>query len=457
MIILAAIVIAATTTGTASTEPARADQPHVVEVTPGHGDVVDAAAVREFRVRFDRDMSPRGQSACGVQGDWVQPGAAPRWEDDRTWVLPVRLLPGRNYSWSVNCPSFRNFRSADGAEAEPYPVTFRTLAENEAPEAPATPEGNRAAAAELRRLIDQHYSYHDRTDINWDDRFAEFADRLERAPSRAAFARLLAELLAPAADLHLWVEVNGATLGTHRGHVTPNFDRRLLEAAVPGLEWANGRIAAGRFEDGTGYLLVASWGGGSGEAELKPAHGAIDRLIAEGAPGLVLDVRPNGGGDELLARSIAARFTEKRTVYARNLIRDPDSPGGWRGPFDRAVEPDPARPRFTAPVAVLIGPVCMSSNESFIQMMRESAGKDRRVLIGGRTRGSSGRPMPHELPSGVRVVVPSWKDMEPDGAPLEGVGISPGIEVQWPDAPGRDVVIEAALRWLADEPRQNQK
>lgn len=437
---------------TATPEP-----PRVVEVIPGRGDLIDADAVTEFLVRFDRDMSPRGHSACGLQQDWLPDGAAPRWEDPRTWVLPVRLHPGRTYSWSVNCPSFRGFRSADGAEAEPYPVTFRTLARGEPLPEPATPQTNRAAIDALRRAIADRYSHRDRLGLDWDALFAAYAERLEAAPTSSAFARLAADMLAAAEDIHLWLDVNGIPLGAHRSAVAPNINVSLLEKTVPGFTWPNRRVATGRFENGVGYLLIASWeddAGGRAEADLEAAHAAIDRFINDHAPGLIIDVRLNSGGSEPLARSIASRFVAGRTVYARSLIRDPDDPlgHGWRGPFDRAVDPDPNRRPFTAPVAVLIGPACMSSNESFIQMLHASAADDRpRALVGARTRGSSGNPRPHDLGNGVRVHLPSWQDLQLDGTPIEGVGISPDIEAPWPDPdPAHDPVIDAALRWLAE-------
>ncbi len=467
-LLIALIVAANAAIATARTQPhppnqglapAKSKPPRVAEVTPGRGDLIDADAVTEFRVRFDRDMSPRGHSACGLQQDWLPDGAAPRWEDPRTWVLPVRLQPGRTYSWSVNCPSFRGFRSADGAEAEPYPVTFRTLAPGEPQPPPATPETNRAAIDALRRAIADRYSHRDRLGLDWDALFAANAERLESAPTSSAFARLAADMLAAAGDIHLWLEVNDIPLGTHRSAVTPNISAPLLEKAIPGLSWPNRRVATGRFESGVGYLLIASWdddAGGQAEAELEAAHAAIDRFIADEAPGLIIDVRLNSGGSETLARSIASRFVEGRTVYARSLIRDPDDPlgHGWRGPFDRAVDPDPNRRPFTAPVAVLIGPVCMSSNESFIQMLHASSADIRpRALVGARTRGSSGNPRPHDLGNGVRVHLPSWRDLQLDGTPIEGVGLAPDIETPWPGPdPARDPVIEAALRWLTEAP-----
>src|SRR5690606_18274437 len=83
--------------------------------------------------------------------------------------------------------------------------------------------------------------------------------------------------------------------------------------------------------------------------------------------------------------------------------------------------------RYGGPVAVLIGPSCMSSNESFVLMMATSP---RVTLVGEHTYGSSGNPKPVDLGNGVTVLLPSWQDFRPDGVALEGVGVPPGVGVR---------------------------
>lgn len=78
---------------------------------------------------------------------------------------------------------------------------------------------------------------------------------------------------------------------------------------------------------------------------------------------LILDARFNGGGDEDAARNVA-------------------------------------------------GPKVVSSAEPFVLMMQFGA---KATLIGEPTRGSSGRPVPHDLGNGVTVSLSSWEDQFPNG------------------------------------------
>jgi C-terminal processing protease CtpA/Prc len=98
-------------------------------------------------------------------------------------------------------------------------------------------------------------------------------------------------------------------------------------------------------------------------------------------------------------------------------------------------------------VAVLSGPAVMSSNESFLLMMKQVPGT---VIVGSRSQGSSGNPKPFDLGNGVTAFLPSWMDLTTDGHELEGVGIAPDIEVNVSanDFKDSDPVLAAALEHL---------
>jgi hypothetical protein len=430
---------------------ALAAPPKLESATPDQADAVDAEACKEIVLRFDQPMSNAGQSICGGGAEFPAFAGKPFWRDDRTFVMPVKLEPGHAYSFSVNCPAARNFRSAIGEPAEIQPIAFRTLAPGEAT---LTLEPQQAALAfdRLRTDVLTRYSHRDRLQLDWRAEFAAAEPGFRAATTPAAFARAAAALLSRARDPHISVQVGAAFLPTCRRDVTPNFDPQRLAATVPNLTRLSETVWTGAFPDGVGYILVTGWPGGpDGARALEPAAEALTKFAA--APGLIVDVRPNGGGDELAARSIAARFIDKPRVYSRNDVVDPDAPGGFTGMIDRIVEPAPAGagPRVTATTAVLIGPACLSSNESFIAMMRPGPAspgeRSPATLVGATTGGSSGNPRPFDLGIDATVMLPSWRDYLVDGTPLEGRGITPDIAVDW--APGRtDPVVEAALAWL---------
>ncbi|MBL8761752.1 MAG: hypothetical protein JNL50_10660 [Phycisphaerae bacterium] len=418
------------------------EPPRVVEVVPDIGDVGVDPGLREVRVRFDQDMSPGGRSICGGGPGMLPIADRPRWDDARTLVIPVSLGPSMLYSFSINCPSARNFRGAGGESAVVYQVSFRTRGADDAGPVPLKEGEGGAMVEKLRHAILDRYSHMDKLPVDFERRLDEASPGLAASATPAAFARGVRDLLRPSRDGHVWVRVNDITLGVRDEYAAVNYDERRLRGALQEVGEHEG-VTTAKLAGGVGYLAFDDWSRRNGDW-LAPALEFLGSL-GPGAP-LVVDVRANGGGDEELARSVAARFVEERMVYAKSLIREPGLESGFDGPFDRVVEP--AGRRHDGPVAILIGPACVSSNESFILMMRKAG---RRETFGDTTGGSSGNPKAHELGGGVTLFLPSWRDLTAEGVEIEDRGIEPDHRVVWPGVdPSRDPVLDAALAWLKE-------
>lgn len=358
----------------------------------------------------------------------------PRWLDDRTCILPVRLEATHKYAVGINSRRFQNFKSVGGEAAVPYEIEFQTGERGETPDG-LTEDENRQAVAELRSAIDRDYSYRDLHDVEWKTLFDAAEASLVAARTVKEFAAKAAEILKPAKDLHLWLEADDEAFATTARSVTPNIDLSVLQKAVPGFARKAPSLYVGRFDDGIAYLLIANWD----KRQLNDLEAAYAAIEHARDAAIIVDVRPNSGGDELLARQFAGCFIESPKVYAKNDIR---SDGKFSEVIERVVEPNRQRPKFRARVAVLMGPANMSSCESFLLMMKQVP---RCKLIGERSYGSSGNPQPFELANGVIAYIPSWRDLLPDGTCFEGRGIEPDLEVKAAGQGGSDAVLEAAL------------
>ncbi|MBX3358986.1 MAG: hypothetical protein KF745_11235 [Phycisphaeraceae bacterium] len=443
---VAATAIAATLAGGANADP-----PIVAHASPDMADIGIDPDLSEIVIRFDRDMSPLGHSICGGGPTFPTLTGKPRWSDARTIILPVHLTPDTRYDLSINCSAAQNFRAADGTPATQYPISFRTARAGEAT-ATLTPDQSRAAFARLKSAIDGTYAYRDLDcrggAVDWAASYKEFQPRLESAPTPGAFGRIAAELLRPAADIHMTIQVGEFLLATGSRSVTPNVNPRGLKKVVSDLAQPSPSVLTGRVDGGLHYVAILSWSGP--RESLEPAFQAV--RLAQSSKGLIVDVRANAGGDELLAREFAALFATSRAAYSKNRFRDQESADGFGPLHDRFIDPaTPDHPAFDGRVCVLIGPYCMSSCESFALMMRHGA---QAPLIGETTYGSSGNPRPIDLGCGVTVNVPTWQDFQPDGTLVEGVGITPDQAVPTtPEALAEsDPIVEAAAKWLRSKP-----
>lgn len=420
----------------------RAEPPKVVKASPDNGDENVDPATRELRVVFDQPMEPTGFSVVGGGPNFPETFGKPRWQDAKTFVMRMRLKPNHQYHLSLNNDTFTNFRGKKGEAATPYPISFKTGTAKAPPkDGDDAPQRNREAVEELRRAIDEDYAYRDLHGVDWDAAFKEAVPRLERAASPRAFADEAAKLLAPAKDLHVWLKVGDEIVGTFRRSVSPNFNPRALPRLVPNLKQHGTTVLTGRFDDGVVYVAVGTWEKKE-PAALEEAYAAIAEAAATKAPAILVDVRPNSGGDEILARQFAGCFVASPKVYSKNTTR---GGGKWSQVFDRVVEPNKARPAYCGKVVMLTGPANMSSCESFVLMMKHAPDC---TLVGENTYGSSGNPRPRDLGNGVTVFLSSWKDMLPDGSPLEGKGIAPDVPVKSTpaDFQAADPVLAAALK-----------
>ena len=434
---------------------AAAAPPRVVKASPDNGATGVDPATPEIRIVFDQPMSRGGFSFVGGGETYPKTRGKPTWLDDRTCVLPVALEAEHEYWLSINSDRFTNFRSAGSEPAVAYPIVFKTgpakAGANPPPPAtspamPAppsrlTPELNRAAMAQLKRAIDLDYSYRDLRKVNWDRLLAQAAPSLERAGTPAEFAEAAGKLLAEAKDIHIWLQAGATTYPSFRRQVDPNCNVAALARLVPGWTAHNDLVSSGRFPDGIRYVLISAWDADKA-GQLAPVYDVIRG--ADPAKGLIIDVRPNSGGSEPLARQVAGCFVEKPVVYARDTTR---ADGKVLGPYARMLEPSAEGPAYRGKVVVLMGPRNMSSCESFLLMMKKVPGCR---LVGEKSYGSSGNPKPHDLGNGVTVYLPSWQDLMPDDKLLEGVGVEPDVAVpaRPSDFARGDPVLEAALRVL---------
>lgn len=428
------------------TAAASGSPPRVIKTVP-ENDAQDVdPKLKQIRVVFDQDMTTgRNFSICGGGPKFPKIIGNPRWVSKRTIAMQVKLLPNHEYQFSINCPSAKKFRSVQGEAAEVYPIQFRTGPGRGNDEAETlTVAANVEAIAELRRAIDENYSYRDIRQVDWDKLFEEKTDELRRAKTPEKFATIAGELLANAKDKHIWLYVGEQRFGSYVNPVTPNANFSKLKELVPKWRKRSAVVFTGQFEDGIGYILIDSWVRNHSEA-MEQTYEAIWEFAE--ALGLIIDVRGNGGGAEPLAQQFAGCFIDEPKVYAQHVYRTVDEQGGFTKPQNRILEPNKRRPRYHGKTVVLMGPVNMSSCEAFLLMMKQVPGCK---LIGETSQGSSGNPKPTDLGNGVTVFLPSWKAMRPDGTCFEGEGITPDISIKTTQAEllSRDPILDAGLKLL---------
>jgi hypothetical protein len=424
------------------------EPPKVVSMEPeDQSDEVDAKKTTKLIVTFDRPMIDSQWSFCGSGPEYPTIKGKPHWDTPKKCVVDVALVPEHEYFLRLNCPPVgTNFRTPDGAQLASVPWSFSTLPEK-LPDQAEQHASNKKALDELMKLLPGTYSYYDLRVRSWDKLLHTNESAILAAKTTRGWARRVAKMLAPTEDIHMHLEVGGHFFGVGSRSVDSLFHSKLLSNYFPTQSAGDG--LQGRTQDGIGYLMIPNW---------TDAHGidAIESALANlrDCKAMIVDVRPNAGGDELLARRVAAWFVDGFKVYGKHRFRVRAGKDGFDPVVDRAIEGNKdADRRISVPIVVLTSRYVMSSNESFVLMMKQA--KDCTV-VGQKTFGSSGNPRPHPLSNGVTIFVPSWQDMRLDGTCFEGEGLAPDVEVkaETKDFEVKDPILEKALANLRDKIKQ---
>jgi C-terminal processing protease CtpA/Prc len=204
-------------------------------------------------------------------------------------------------------------------------------------------------------------------------------------------------------------------------------------------------VAGKRLSSGSGYIhLGENFGNRPGHDMMAEFDAALAGLMD--APALILDLRDNGGGSSLIANAIAGRFLTKPFVYGREYYRLRLPTRLWWRWGDRRVTPRP--PFYIGPLVLLIDATTASSAEEFVVSLVDSG---RAQTVGRQSAGSTGNPIIFQLPGDGQVSFSTGDLRRIDGAPLEGIGITPDVPVDWTLADlrqGRDPDLAEAVRLL---------
>ncbi len=198
-------------------------------------------------------------------------------------------------------------------------------------------------------------------------------------------------------------------------------------------------VTLDRLSDGTGHLRIR-WFARSGSPEQDTAAlalRAIAELAAEGAPGIVIDVRSGIGGDPNAVASIASALcghdgpmVDVVHTDGRHLVYERSGPILW---------PD-------APIAVLVNEASVSAAECLAIALEELADA---VIVGTPTAGGLNGMRAVDLGGGYALTTPLGTALGPrSGVGRPGMRVEPHIRIENPTATelrdGTDPPLEAA-------------
>jgi hypothetical protein len=380
-----------------------------------------------------------------------------RIEGDRVALTGIPGLP------------FSGRLAQEGAELrialnETIHIDFRRLPEGSAlpPAVPDTPEGNFDA---LAATFAERYAFFDARGVDWGARVAALKAKAASAGDDRELFALLSGLLSPLDDSHVGLyDMRGGEYAPASPIAWEGSAQRFVDTIKTGYlaaapeKAAGGKLAWGRLKAGPAYVVLTAMEGyanevsdpgARAEAEAKALDEGLDRALAAaaGAPGLILDLRFNGGGYDAHALRVAARFARERTLgYSRSIPKG----GAPDASEDFYVEPARDRPSWTGPLVVLVSRRTTSAAEVLCLCLGALPGT---TFVGETTNGAFSDMLYKRLPNGWIFTLSNEEYRDHEGRCFEGRGIEPGIAAPMDlgaAALGCDPALDAAVALIAD-------
>lgn len=200
------------------------------------------------------------------------------------------------------------------------------------------------------------------------------------------------------------------------------------------------------------------------------------------AKGVILDLRVNGGGNSNIGIEILKYFTDQKTIKTaasrtrnhvasfkawgkyfdiNDTLNNPEdkdfliksylvsNSNYWYDLKTEAIVNNISGKKIKCPLIVLTGTQTASAAEDFLVALANIKG--RATTVGEKTEGSTGQPLPFDLPGGGKARICTLRETYPDGKEFVGVGIIPDVEVKRTIEDlikGKDAALEKAIELL---------
>lgn len=206
-------------------------------------------------------------------------------------------------------------------------------------------------------------------------------------------------------------------LTVDRGGRVLDFTLRRASIDLPNL--------VSRLEGGDlGYIRLFGFSDGAG----SQVRERVDQLTTQGADGLILDLRDNGGGLFTEATEVASVFIEDGDIVTYRERSSPDVTYEAEGQaFD------------DVPLVVLVNEGTASASEIVAGALQD---RDRAILVGVNTygKGSVQEVVPLRDASALKLTTGAY--LTPNGRDISGKGIEPDVEIDAEPAAQKDRAVE---------------
>jgi hypothetical protein len=306
--------------------------------------------------------------------------------------------------------------------------------------------------------FDEHYPFFKLRGINWREVRDTYRPRITNETTADELFSILKAMIEPLHDAHTYIMGASQHFRGKRENTDP-VSGRILEIVQSKYlreklkTWCNGRLGYGMLPGAIGYLRIAAFAGyepgGGFDGQLQALEAALDEILANADKlnGLIVDVRINYGGSDVLGVAVASRLAaHDYLAFVKKARNNPADPSRFTEPQATRVRVS-TRPHFHGRVVLLTGSNTVSAGETFTMALMGRTPEVTRV--GQTTQGVFSDQLTRRLPNGFRFALSNEVFLTEDGKVFEGAGVPPHVEVPALSKEdfrnGRDAALEKAI------------
>ncbi|MBN1814533.1 MAG: S41 family peptidase [Anaerolineae bacterium] len=186
-------------------------------------------------------------------------------------------------------------------------------------------------------------------------------------------------------------------------------------------------------ENDIGYIRLREFGSLASDRLTED----LEELLAQNPRGIILDLRYNPGGWLDQALSVSDIFLDDGVILTQR----------WKNGSEQVFEAKPGGLGEEIPLVVLVDRGSASASEIVAGALQDQG---RAILIGEKTFGKGAVQTVHTLSDGSQLIVTSAMWFTPNNQPIHGEGLSPDIEVPYPEEleEGEDPQLERAIEYF---------
>lgn len=291
----------------------------------------------------------------------------------------------------------------------------------------------------LWRIIDENYCFFEYKNIDWNQIYREYKQRIKSDMGNDALFTLMGEMLSELKDGHvnLMASHDMTRYWSWMESYPSNFDTSIQDKYL-GTDFS---IAGGLYykilEDNIGYIYYGSFSRDVGEGNISQV---LSRMSI--CKGIIFDIRGNGGGSLTNVERLASRFFNERTQVGYIAHKTGKGHEDFSKLYPKYVESSNGI-RYQKPVVVLTNRGCYSAANDFVNVIKNAPNA---TIIGDKTGGGSGLPFSSELPNGWSIRFSASPMYNINKEHIE-FGIEPDIKVEMLESDkkrDKDTIIEKA-------------